>query len=146
MTPRRLAPLLAAAALAALAAPRPARAAIELGAGADLALDPQQGAFLLTLSGRTPLGRHVSAGGRAGVLLFTGPDRVGVPLDLSLRVHLGRGYLEALVGPWLAVRGDAVAFHGAIGFGLVTGVLHAGLEVGALDGAGLVGLRLAVPL
>jgi len=150
MNPTRL---LAATFLAAalLAAPRTALAApqahggsaIDLGLGADFLLDPSAGAFELTLAGRTGLARHLSVGGRAGVLLLTAPGRVGVPLDAELRVHFGRVYVDGLVGPWIE---DGVRFHGAIGVGLATSGVHAGLEVGWLDGRSMLGLRIALPL
>jgi hypothetical protein len=128
----------------ALAAP-PARggSSVELGLGADMLLDPSAGAFELTLGGRMPLARHLSVGGRAGVLALTAPGRVGVPLDAALRGHFGRVYVEGLVGPWIV---DGLRFHGAIGVGLSTAGVHAGLEVGWLDGRTMLGLRVAIPI
>jgi len=150
MIPSRLlfASLLAAALLA---APRPTLAApqahggssVDLGLGADYLLDPGAGAFQLTLGGRTGLARHLSVGGRAGVLLLTQPGRVGVPLDAELRGHFGRVYVDGLVGPWIV---DGLRFHGAVGVGLATAGVHAGLEVGWLDGRSMLGLRIALPL
>ena len=145
---------LTAVALAALVTAAPALAAparaqggsgVELGVGADLLLDPQRGAFELTLGGRTPLAQHLSVGGRVGLLLLSEPGRIGVPLDAALRAHFGRVYLEGLVGPWLVAH-DGVRFHGALGFGLATRGVHVGLEVGWLDGTSLLGLRLALPI
>jgi hypothetical protein len=140
-------PLAAALLLAALGAAGPAAAATSLGLGADVWLDPGVGAFQLTLAGDTPLARHVTLGGRVGLLLHTEPTRFGVPLDLRLRLRFDRVYLDGLVGPWLLVdEGDAVRFHGGIGFGLQGHGYTFGLEVGWLDRRSMLGVRLAVPI
>jgi len=141
----RAAPLLAAL----LLAPSPARAApagsgVEVGLGADLFPSPRTGAFELTLGGRAALARHLSLGGRVGVLVFSGSGGLGVPLDVALRAHFNRIYLEGLLGPW--IHDGGLDLHGAIGFGLVTASLRFGLEVGWLDGRSMVGLRLAIPI
>jgi len=137
----------AAVLLAALALARPAAAATSLGVGADLLFDPNLGAFQLTLAGDTPLARHVTLGGRVGLLLVTDPSRVGVPLDLRLRLRLDHVYLDGLVGPWLLFDdGRTLRFHGGVGFGLLRRDFSFGLEAGSLDGTGMVGVRLAVPL
>ncbi len=135
--------LLFVAAAAALTAPRPCSADTRLGLGADYLTD-DHGIFQLTLSGDTPLARGLTVGGRVGALLESGPF-LGAPLDLFLRIHLGRIYVDGLVGPWFFFAGpDAVRLHGGLGFGLLTRGFNFGLEVGGLSaGGGLIGLRLA---
>jgi hypothetical protein len=147
-SPRTL--LLAAAAAGALLWSVPAAAAnpgVELGLGADWLVSPEDGAFQLTLAGDQRINQHLSWGGRVGLLVLTDPTRLGVPLDVRLRGHFGRIYVEGLVGPWLVFNdSDTLRFHGAVGFGLVTRSFTVGLEVGYLDPTSLVGLRLAFPL
>ena len=145
---RSLRSLLLATAAAALLWAGPASASpVELGLGADWLSSPKTGAFQLTLAGESWIGRHLSWGGRVGVLALTDPSRFGVPIDLRLRGHFGRIYVEGLVGPWLVFHdGDALRFHGAIGFGLESRSVRVGLEVGYLDPTSVVGLRLAFPL
>lgn len=126
---------------------RPAGAAVELGLGADYWTAPQRGEFQLTLAADTALARHIAVGGRFGALLTSGPSGVGVPIDLRLRVRIQRLYLEGLVGPWILFdEPDPVRIHVAFGFGLASGGLLFGLEVGYLDPSALVGLRLAFRL
>jgi hypothetical protein len=127
----------------ALAAPRPCSADTRLGLGADY-LTNNNGIFQLTLSGDTPLARGLTVGGRVGALLESGPY-LGAPLDVFLRIHLGRIYVDGLIGPWFFFSGpDAVRLHGGLGFGLLTRGFNFGLEVGGLSaGGGLIGLRLA---
>jgi len=140
--------ILAAAAAGALLSARPAAAAsVELGLGADWLTSPGDGAFQLTLGGDSRLSQHLSWGGRVGLLALTGPGRLGVPLDVRLRGHFGRIYVEGLVGPWLVFNdSDPLHFHAGIGFGLETRHLTVGLEVGYLNPTSMVGLRLAFPL
>jgi hypothetical protein len=70
-----------------------------------------------------------------------------VPLDLGLRLGLGRFYLEALAGPWIFFSGDALRAHGALGFGLTTQGISVGLELGGLTStSGLIGGRVAARL
>jgi hypothetical protein len=127
---------------------RPASASqVELGLGADWLTSPGDGAFQLTLAGDNRVSQHLSWGGRIGLLVLTDPSRFGVPIDFRLRGHFSRIYVEGLVGPWLVFRdGDAIRFHGAIGFGLQTNHVRVGLEVGYLNPTSMVGLRLAFPL
>ena len=147
-SPRTL--ILAAAAAGALLWRVPAAAAspdVELGLGADWLVSPQDGAFQLTLAGDKRINANLSWGGRVGLLVLTDPTRLGVPIDVRLRGHFGRIYVEGLVGPWLVFNdSDTVRFHGAVGFGLVTRSFTVGLEVGYLDPTSMVGLRLAFPL
>jgi hypothetical protein len=132
--------------LAALGWSRPAAAETRLGLGADWLVDPKDGAFLVTLAGEKQLVRHLDVGGRIGVFLQSGPSRLGVPVDLSLRVRSGRFYVEGLAGPWIAFDdGDPVRFHAAIGFGLASRGVQLGVEVGYLDPTSMIGLRLAIP-
>lgn len=140
--------LLAAAATAALLVARPASASsAELGLGADWLVSPRHGAFQLTLAGDSWIGSHFSWGGRVGVLALTDPSRLGVPIDVRLRGHFGRVYVEGMVGPWLVFHDtDSLRFHAGFGFGLVTRQVRIGLEVGVLDPTSMIGLRLAFPL
>jgi hypothetical protein len=150
------------AVLALLAAPPAARAArgsaqsssqaqssshIALGLGADYLVDPEVGEFQLTLAYESHLARMLTAGVRAGVLLTGDPTKVGAPIDFRLRLRTHRLYFDGLVGPWLVFdSGDTLRFHGALGFGLLTGAMSLGLEVGALDHTGMIGLRLGFSL
>ncbi|HET9597083.1 MAG TPA: hypothetical protein VFP65_15955 [Anaeromyxobacteraceae bacterium] len=141
--------LTALAALTAVAGPRPAHAAVSLGVGASYLLEPEQGEFQLTLAADTPIARHLTVGGRFGAALFTGPDRVGVPIDLRLRARFQRLYVEGLIGPWIVFNeDDALKFHGAVGFGLAARQVSFGLEVGYLTSpsTGMLGVVLAFPL
>jgi hypothetical protein len=140
--------LLAAAVLtAALAFCRPAAAAT-LGIGGDLLTDPTRGAFQVTVAADKALMARLSVGGRIGLTAIAGAPRLGVPADLWLRLHGRRLYLEALVGPWLFLdRAYPIRVHGAVGFGVVSsGRTTVGLEVGVLDRAPMVGLRVGIPL
>ncbi len=126
---------------------RPAEGSFELGLGADTWLRQDTGAFQLTLSVDTRLVRSVTLGGRFGVLLLTSPNEVGVPVDLRLRVHLQRLYIDALVGPWfLFDEPEPVRAHVGFGFGLSTRNLLFGIEVGYLRPSTILGLRLAFRL
>jgi hypothetical protein len=133
--------------LTALGWSAPASAAARLGFGADWLVEPGDGALQLTLAGDTPLAKGLTGGGRIGVLLVTGPSRLGVPLDATLRLRTGRFYVEGLVGPWIFFDGpETVRLHAAIGFGLVAKGLQVGLEVGYLDPTSTLGVRLAIPI
>ena len=125
----------------------PAAAAARLGFGADWHLDPDAGSLQLTLAGDVPLTKTLAGGGRIGVLLETGPARLGVPVDGLLRLRLGRFYVEGLAGPWISFEGgDALRLHAAIGFGLAAKDVQLGVEVGYLDPGSMIGLRLAIPI
>ncbi len=120
---------------------------VSLGLGADYLVDPETGAFLLTFAWETPLARSLTLGARVGGLITSDPTKVGAPIDLRLRLRTHRLYFDGLVGPWLIFdSGDTLRFHGAFGFGLLAGSMSFGLEVGALDRTGIVGLRLAFAL
>ncbi|GAC1346432.1 MAG: hypothetical protein NVS2B9_08120 [Myxococcales bacterium] len=142
-----------AAALALTLAPR-ARAEARLGLGVDYLLS-DRAAFRIDLQGDLPLlvgaGRNpslrIAATGRAGGLVTASPAVGAAPLDLGIRVGVGRAYVEALAGPWIFFSGDAVRGHGALGFGFGSRGVSVGLEIGALTGtSGLVGGRLAFHL
>ncbi len=123
---------------------RPARAAVNLGVGADW-IEGGTNDFNLTLGADRFLARGLSLGGRAGAAFFDDSSHLGIPVDFQLRLRVQRIYFEGLVGPWLLLDSDhLVHFHGAFGFGLESGSLSLGLEVGKLSQATLVGLRLAV--
>ncbi len=135
------------AALCALAWARPASASLALGLGADYITDPRDGAFQLTLAAETALARHLTLGARFGALWVTDPGRIGVPLDLRLRLRFSRIYADGLVGPWIVFSdADPLKFHAAFGFGILTNSLSFGLEVGYLSPSPIIGLRLAFPL
>ncbi|BDG01099.1 hypothetical protein [Anaeromyxobacter oryzae] len=139
--------MLGAAALAGLLWAAPARAGTALGLGADYLLDPEVGAFQATLAVESPLARHLTIGGRFGAMLLTDPGRLGIPIDLRLRLRTGGVYLDGLIGPWIVLDdGDAVRFHAAAGFGVLGRSASFGLEVGVLNSTAMVGLRLAFPL
>lgn len=128
--------------LALLGLARPAAASVNLGLGADW-IEGDTNDFNLTLGADSFLNRHLSLGGRAGVAFFDDANHVGIPIDVRLKLHIQRIYFEGLVGPWLLIDADdRFHFHGAFGFGLETGSLAIGLEVGQLSHATLVGLRL----
>jgi hypothetical protein len=134
---------------AVVASPRPASASVSLGLGADYLFDPQDGAFELTLAADTPIARRLSLGGRFGLGFFTGPDRVGVPLDLRLRARLHRVYVDGLIGPWIVFTdSDALKFHAGVGFGLLARNVSLGVELGYLTrpSTGMLGVRVAFPL
>ncbi len=139
---RRL--LLATAALVLLAAARPASASTALGLGADWLVDPNSGALQLTLAADTPIIRHVTIGARFGALWLTGPDHLGATIDGRLRIRGRRVYADVLAGPWLVFEGsDHVRMHAAFGFGVLSGPVSFGLEVGWLDPTSMIGLRVA---
>jgi hypothetical protein len=144
---RTLRTVLAAAALAALAAARPAEARTSLGLGADWLVDPEAGELQLTLALETRLAKHLSLGARFGAMFLSEPDRFGAPIDGRLRLRAGGLYVDGLVGPWIVFADDdAVRLHAAFGFGILTRSLSFGLEVGWLDPTSMVGVRVAFPL
>jgi hypothetical protein len=130
-------------AVLALAPALPCSAETRLVLGGDYVFN-DIGLFELMLNADVQLARGISAGGRAGALLATGPV-VGVPTDLFLRVTPGRVYFEGLIGPWFFFTNpEPVRLHGGFGFGLQTRRMNAGLEVGGLsDGGAMIGLRFA---
>jgi hypothetical protein len=134
------------ATLATLGSSRTAAASANLGLGADW-VQGGNGELNLTLGADTRLARFLSVGGRAGVAFFGDSNNIAVPVDLRLRAHVQRLYFEGLAGPWFMIDGDKLFdFHGAFGFGIETGGLELGLEVGRLRQTTLLGLRLAFRL
>jgi hypothetical protein len=120
---------------------------LALGLGADYLIDPEMGEFQLAFALETPLARRLSAGVRFGALVTSDPTHVGAPIDFRLRLRTHGLYLDGLIGPWLIFdSGDTLRFHGALGFGILTGSMSLGLEVGWLDDTGMIGLRAAFPL
>ncbi len=144
---RSLRTVLAAVALAALAAPRPAAASVALGLGGDYLLDPESGELQLTLAVQGRLARYASLGVRFGGMYLEEPDRFGIPIDARLRLAGGGIYAEGLAGPWIIPDDDdSLRLHAAFGFGLYTRSVSFGVEVGWLDPTSMVGLRIAFPL
>lgn len=117
---------------------------LALGLGADYLVDPEVGELQLTLALETPIARGLTVGARLGALVTSEPTKVGAPIDLRLRLRTHGLYFDGLIGPWLLFdSGDTLRFHGGFGFGILTGAMSLGLEVGALDRSGIIGLRLA---
>ncbi|HSN92076.1 MAG TPA: hypothetical protein VLS93_12675 [Anaeromyxobacteraceae bacterium] len=144
--------LLASFGLAALLWSRPAEASVQLGLGADYWFDPEVGALQLTLAADTYLARHATIGARFGAVVTSDPSgtsdvgEVGVPIDLRLRIRGRRLYFDGLVGPWIFFEGDAFRIHAGLGFGLLSGSMSFGLEVGWVDPTPIAGIRLAFRL
>ncbi len=140
MRARHALPLLAT--LAVLGFARPADASVDLGLGADW-IEGGTGEFNLTLGAESWLARRLTVGGRAGVAFFESSSNIGVPVDVFLKLHVQRIYFQGLVGPWFLIdAGDLLRFHGAFGFGLESGGIDFGLEVGTLGGSTILGVKL----
>ena len=131
--------------LGVLLASLPAEASISLGVGADGWIN-RGGEFNFTLGLHTSLARAISVGGRFGALVVTNPAVAGIPLDLQLRVTVERVYFEGSTGPWILFTDTPFRFHGAFGFGLQSGIISFGAEVGWLDPNALLGVRLGIRL
>ena len=147
MRARNIFPLISIVAIVTLAGfVRPANASVNLGLGADW-IEGGVGELNLTLGADTFVARRLSIGGRAGVAFFDDSHHLGIPIDFRLKLHVQRIYFEGLVGPWMLIdSGDLFRVHGAFGFGLESGSLAFGLEVGVLGRAAMLGLRLAFRL
>jgi hypothetical protein len=147
MRARHIFPLISIVAIVTLAGfVRPANASVNLGLGADW-IEGGVGELNLTLGADTFVARRLSIGGRAGVAFFDDSHHLGIPIDFRLKLHVQRIYFEGLVGPWMLIdSGDLFRVHGAFGFGLESGSLAFGLEVGVLGRAAMLGLRLAFRL
>jgi hypothetical protein len=130
-------------ALVVIAAPRPCEAtSLRLGLGAHYWLS-MAGLFDFNLAIEAPIARSLSVGGRFGAGITASPTDVVIPLDLLFDVHLSRLYLEIAAGPWIFVdSGSAVRAHFSFGFGLDTGSITFGPEIGYLDPRGIIGVRL----
>jgi hypothetical protein len=116
---------------------------IRLGLGADYWFD-QGAAFQLNLGVETHLTGPLHLGGRFGIAFLTDPSTLGIPIDLVLRFDLTRRfYLEGLVGPWIVIdSGETLRAHAAFGFGIRSGALTFGLEVGYASPEPILGVRL----
>jgi hypothetical protein len=119
-----------------------ARTDFRLTLGADYLVD--NGAFF-DLTGAVDFAfvGPLSVGARFGGLLTTQPNSLGIPLDFDLRISPRNTpiYVEALVGPWILFSGDALRAHAAFGFGFQGRSASVGLEIGYLEPAPHVGLR-----
>jgi hypothetical protein len=143
---RMVRPLVLALALGAAAAPRTAEAATyRLGLGANYWFE-ESGVFDFTLGISTRVARRLSVGGRLGAAIVTEPSTAAIPLDVVLRGEFPRVYLEALGGPWILFKGDAVRGHFAMGLGVRSRGISAGVEVGYLDPNAIIGFKLAFVL
>jgi hypothetical protein len=93
----------------------------------------------------TPIARHLTMGGRFGLVLESDPTRFGVPLDARIRFKLRRFYLDGLAGAWLFFKGDEhFRFHAAGGAGfLLSRTVRLGAELGYLDPSLMVGARIS---
>ena len=96
----------------------------------DILFNGGPGVFSVGLGVESLLSRKVSVGGRFGGLLTTSPTSGGIPLDVFLRLRLGRVYLEGVGGPWIFFTGDALRGHAAVGFGMLAQDLEFGAEFG----------------
>ena len=128
-----------------VSSPLAAAPSLRLGFGADYWFD-RAGQFSATLGVLGRLTREVAAGVRVGALINTSPTTAGIPIDLPLRVSLSHLYLEGTAGPWILFTDSPVRAHAAFGFGLQSGSISFGLELGWLDPAALLGARLGIRL
>jgi hypothetical protein len=144
MSLRRLA--LCASLCAALAWARTASASgAEAGVGADFMVDDNAGGFLATLALDTPVARKLTVGARFGLFLESDPTRLGIPLDVRLRLRLRKAYVDGLVGPWIVFRDDQkIRFHAGVGAGIyLRRNVTLGAELGYLDPSAMLGARIA---
>jgi hypothetical protein len=125
--------------------PVAAAPSLRLNFGADYWID-RAGQFSATLAVLGRLTNEIAAGVRFGALINTQPTTVGIPLDLDLRVSLSKLYLEGTAGPWILFTDSPVRAHVAFGFGLQSHSISFGLELGWLDPAALLGVRLGIRL
>ncbi len=147
MHARIRAALAAAVIAAALLASAPARAArLDLGLGAGYWFN-EGGVFDANLTLRGWVAGPLSVGGRLGAMIATNPAQLGVPIDLLLRVSVGRGYLEGTAGPWILFnQSEPIRAHAAFGFGIQASAVSVGLEIGWLDPDPQLALRVAFAL
>lgn len=107
-----------------------------------------QGVFDLSFTAETPLASFISVGGRFGVLLTSEGPKVGIPLDLLVRLHIVSPiYIEVTGGPWIVFNtGDDLRAHFGFGIGLTSGTISFGPEVSYLEPDAMIGVRLAFHL
>jgi hypothetical protein len=120
-----------------------AATSVRVGLGADYWFD-NGAAFQFNLGVETHLAGPLHLGGRFGVALLPKLDTLGIPIDLVLRADLARRfYIEGLVGPWIVIdSGQTLRAHAAFGFGIKSGALSFGLEVGYASPEPILGVRL----
>lgn len=116
-----------------------------LGGGYWFAGSPE---FDFHISARERLGEHVSAGLRAGVLFNTAsPAVVGAPIDVVVRFHITRLYIDGFGGPTFLFGGNTfLAGRAGIGIGLWAKHFSVGVEVGWLQPSAFMLLRLGFTL
>ena len=89
----------------------------------------------------TPLASFLAVGGRFGVLLASAGPRVGVPLDLLLRIRIASPLsIEVTGGPWIMFdSGDSLRAHFGFGVAIHSGSISFGPEVGYLEPDAMIG-------
>jgi hypothetical protein len=132
------------------AAATPSRAeatAVRLNLGAHYWFN-ETGLFDLGFTADTPLASFLSVGGRFGVLLTSTGPKVGVPLDLLLRINVASPiYLEVTGGPWIFFdTGDSLRAHFGFGVGIHAGSITFGPEVSWVEPDAMIGARLSFRL
>jgi hypothetical protein len=105
----------------------------------------QEGLFDLTFSVDTPIASFLSVGGRFGVLLASAGPKVGVPLDLLLRIRVASPIsIEVTGGPWIMFdTGDDLRAHFGFGVAIQSGSISFGPEVSYLEPDAMIGARLS---
>jgi hypothetical protein len=109
----------------------------------------ESGVFDFSFSVDTPLASFMSVGGRFGILMTTaGGPRVGVPLDLLVRLRIASPiYIELTGGPWILFNsGDSLRGHFGFGVGIQSGSISFGPEVSYLEPEAMIGVRLSFRL
>lgn len=117
-------------------------AQVRLTLGADYHFD-QQALFELMGSVDFHIAGPLYLGPRIGLGAVTRENGITLPLDLDLRLapRSAPVYVELLLGPWIFFQGDTLRAHGAVGFGYQGRSFNIGIEVGYLDPAATLGLR-----
>lgn len=118
-----------------LFAPCVAEAGVRLGIGGNYWFS-EAGLFDGHVAVDTRLAGPLHIGGRFGAGLVTEPATVFIPIDMELRVDIQRRlYIEGVGGPWIFPdsTNDHLRGHIAFGFGLYSGNLRFGLNVGWLE-------------
>src|SRR5262245_49328235 len=107
-------------ALAFVALPKRAEATnVHLSLGANYWFT-HQGLFDLSFAVDTPIASFLSVGGRFGILAATEGPKVGVPLDLLLRIRVASPlFIELTGGPWIFFdTNDDIRAHFGFGVGI----------------------------